>query len=143
MGFVNIKTYGWRAFGGVHWARQGWFADGVYRAETGFGAVRYGGDIRVGRSFGSGSYIALQGQSTQNILESRLGEQFATGGGVEGAVAIRDLTLTASAGLYRIDYRNRPQQQDWTQPRVFVAISYDFGTEPQARRQGPLGVYPR
>jgi len=138
LSFTYIKTYGWRAFGRAQWARRGWFADLAYRAETGFGAVRYGGDIRVGRDFGTGTYVALRGQSTQNILETRLGEQFATGGGVEGAVAVRDFTLTANAGLYRIDYKNRPTMRDWTQPRLFLAVSYAFGTEPTApsRRGG-------
>ena len=127
--FITIKDYGWRAFGGGHWTSSGWYLDGNYRAETGFGDVRYGGDVGIGKRFGTGSYIGLQGSATQTFGEFRLGEQVVTGGGLEGAWRFGALSLSGGAALYRITFENRPSATDWTQARAHGGISYRFGSD--------------
>jgi hypothetical protein len=131
--FVDIKDYGWRAHAGAHWTGGGWYVDGNYRAETGFGAVRYGGDAVIGKRFGSGAYIALRGSATQTFGEFRLGEQVVSGGGLEGAWQFGDLSLVGGAALYRISFENRPAADDWTQARLHGGISYRFGSETSGR----------
>ena len=140
--FANILDYGWRAFGNLNWNRNVWFGTLAYRAETGFGAVRYGGDLRFGRSFGSGTYLALRGSSTQSFGEFRIGEQFVTGGALEGSYQVSDWSINGSAGVYRVSSANRPQDQDWTQPRFDMSVSYRFGHEPGIRsRPSAMGAY--
>lgn len=139
--FANIKDYGWRAFGSLNWSRSAWFGTLAYRADTGFGAVRYGGDLRFGRSFGAGTFLALRGSSTQTFGEFRIGEQFVTGGALEGAYRMGDWSLNGSAGVYRVSSANRPQDRDWTQPRFDMSVAYRFGHEPSARRSSMMGAY--
>jgi hypothetical protein len=127
--FITFKDYGWRAFGGAHYTARGWYVDGNYRAETGFGDVRYGGDVALGKRFGTGRYIGLQGSATQTFGEFRLGEQVVTGGGIEAAWRLGDLSLNGGGALYRITFENRPTAKDWTQARVYGGISYRFGMD--------------
>ena len=131
--FANVLDYGWRAFGSINWTSAVWFGTLAYRAETGFGASRYGGDLRFGRSFSAGTFVALRGSSTQTFAEFRIGEQFVTGGALEGAYRMKDWSLNGSAGVYRVSYENRPQDQNWTQPRFDLSVSYLFGHEPASR----------
>ncbi len=135
---LPIKDHGWRAFASGRWSSGGWFADGDYRAETGFGAVRYGGDLGFGRRFGSGSYIALRGSATQTFGEFRLGEQVVSGGGLEGAFRAGDLSLSGGAGLYRITIDESPSS-DWTQARLHGGISYRFGSDTSGSRRASSG----
>lgn len=139
--FANIKDYGWRLFGSIDWSRSAWFGTLAYRAETGFGAVRYGGDLRFGRGFGTGTFLALRGSSTQTFGEFRVGEQFVTGGALEGAYRLGDFSLNGSGGVYRVSNRNRPQDRDWTQPRFDLSVSYKFGYEPSVRSTSMMGAY--
>ncbi len=136
---LPIKDHGWRAFAGARWEGGGWFADGDYRAETGFGAVRYGGDVGLGRRFGSGSYLALRGSATQTFGEFRLGDQVVTGGGLEGAWRVGDLALSGGAGLYRVTVDESPSTEDWTQARVHGGISYRFGSDTSGSRRVSSG----
>ncbi len=131
--FVPIKEDGWRLYGGGRWQGQRWFVDGGYRSETGFGASRYGGDLTVGRTFGRDIRIAAHGTVTQTFGEFRLGEQVATGGGLDLAWNLGDLTLAGSAGLYRMTYDNRPDSPDWTQGRAHVSLAYRFGSTASPR----------
>jgi hypothetical protein len=112
--FITIKDYGWRAFGGAHITHRD---------------VRYGGDAGVGKRFGSGSYIGLQGSATQTFGEFRLGEQVVSGGGLEGAWRFGDVSLSGGAAVYRITFENRPSAEDWTQTRAYGGISYRFGSD--------------
>ncbi len=137
--FANIKDNGWRAFGSVGWSHAAWFGNFGYRAETGFGAVRYGGDLKFGRNFGPGTFLGIRGSSTQTFSEFRIGTQFVTGGAVEGAYAVGDFALTGSGGVYRVTHDNRPQDEDWTQPRFDISVSYRFGHEPSTRSAPNLG----
>ncbi|MEE9470738.1 MAG: hypothetical protein V3W32_03400 [Gemmatimonadota bacterium] len=131
--FVPMKEDGWRVFGRASWASRGWYADGGYRAETGFGAVRYGGDVAFGRAFSSGTYLGLRGSSTQTFSEFRIGEQFLAGGGIDGALAIAGFSLRGSYAIYRVDYDNDPARTDWTQNRANIGLYYAFGTTTTAR----------
>ncbi len=131
--FVEIKEDGWRYFGGAHWVSGPWFVDGGYRAETGFGASRYGGDLTVGRLIGDDARIALFGSSAKTFSEFRIGETLGSGGGIDASWNLGDLTLSGSAGLYRITYDNRPGSEDWTQPRAHLSIAWRFGNSPKAR----------
>ncbi len=130
--FARLKDDGWRAFGAGSWTRAGWTVDGGYRAEIGVGAVRLGGDLRLGRSFGDDRFLGLRGTSTQTFGEFRLGEQRVTGGGLEGSWRAADVTATGGAGLYRVTFENRPATPDWTQVRVYLSLGYRFGTQLRA-----------
>jgi hypothetical protein len=70
---TTVKNDGWRGFGRIMWSPNRWYVDGRYRAEQGFGASRYGGDLVLGRYLDqrSVSYIALRGTSTEMISEFR------------------------------------------------------------------------
>jgi hypothetical protein len=129
--FVDLEDDGWRAFARARWNREGWFADGSYRAEEGSGAARYGGDLSVGRDFGPGRFVALRGTSSQNFSEFRLGEQVTAGGGIDAAWRLGDVTLTGGWAIYSLSYKERPRVSDWDQQRGRVGISYHFGTEPE------------
>ena len=124
-----LKDYGWRVFGSAGWSGEGWYADGTYRAETGFGSVRYGGDAAVGRRFGRRGYVSLRGTSTQTFGEFRFGEQTVTGGGIDGSWRVGEWRVDGSIGLYRLTFENRPSVEDWTQTRAHLGISYAFGTD--------------
>ena len=128
--FVDLEDDGWRAFGRASWNREGWFADGSYRAEEGSGAARYGGDLSVGRDFGPGRYVSLHLTSSQNFSEFRLGEQVTAGGGIDAAWRLGDVTLTGGWAIYSLNYDGQPRVSDWDQQRGRVGVSYHFGTEP-------------
>jgi hypothetical protein len=125
--FVEIKDYGWTVSGRATWGNRGWYADAGYRAITGFGAVRYGGDLTFGKTFGPRTYIGLRGTSTQNFGEFRVGEQFVNGGGIDGSIALGDVAIIGSYGLYRITYENLPGNDDWTQNRAYIGLQWRFG----------------
>lgn len=128
--FLPIKDDGWRVFGNASWARDGWSAGGGYRAEIGFGAVRLGGDVRAGRSFGRERYLGLRGTSTQTFGEFRIGEQRVSGAAIEGRWGLGELMLSGSAGLYRLESENRPGVSSWNQVRGYLGLGYRFGSEP-------------
>lgn len=131
--FPGLREDGWRAFGQADWARDDWFAGGVYRAEAGPGAARFGGDARLGRRFGPGRYVALRGSSTQTFGEFRLGEQRVSGAAAEVAWRFGELSLSGGAGLYRLTFQERVGSPDWTQARLHAGLSYGFGTDLAAR----------
>ena len=131
--FVRIKDYGWTVSGRATWGWRGWYADGGYRAITGFGAVRYGGDVLLGRTFGNGTYVGLRGTSTQTFGEFRVGETFVNGGGIDGSIAIGDFSVIGSYGIYRLSNENTPSTNDWTQNRAYIGVAYRFGIEPRVR----------
>ncbi len=126
----TIRDDGWRAFANANWRGGPWFASGGYRAEAGFGAARFGGDLRAGRFFGDESYVALRGSRTQTFGEFRLNEQLISGVGIDGAVQIGEFSFNAGAAVYEIDARERPVDGKWTQARVYSSLSYRFGIEP-------------
>jgi hypothetical protein len=128
----TIRDDGWRAFVNANWRSGPWFAAGGYQAEAGFGAARFGGDLRAGRYFGEDSYVALRGSRTQTFGEFRLNEQVVSGVGVDGAVQIGEFSLNAGAAVYQVDARERPVDGEWTQVRLYSSLSYRFGTEPGA-----------
>jgi hypothetical protein len=129
--FARLEDDGWRAFGRARWDRDQWFADGSYRAEEGSGAARYGGDLAVGRNFGTGRYVSLRTTSSQNFSEFRLGEQVTAGGGIDAAWRLGDVTLTGGWAVYWLSYDGQPRVSDWTQQRLRAGASYHFGTEPE------------
>jgi hypothetical protein len=129
--FVELEDDGWRAFGRARWNRNGWFADGSYRAEEGSGAARYGGDLAAGREFGPGRYVALRGTSSQSFSEFRLGEQVTAGGGIDAGWRLGDVTLTGGWAVYSLSYEGQPRVSDWNQQRGRLGIAYHFGTEPE------------
>ena len=126
----GIRDDGWRAFANADWRQGGWFGSAGYRAEAGFGAARFGGDMRVGRSFGANTYLALRGSLTQTFGEFRLNEQLVSGFGLDGSVEIGEFSVNAGAALYRIESQERPADDDWSQARVYSSLSYRFGTDP-------------
>ena len=133
----NLRDDGWRGFIDASWQKDGWFAAGGYRAEAGFGAARFGGDLRAGRTFGDGIYLSARGSLTQTFGEFRLNEQLVSGIGLDGSVRLGDLSLNGGAALYRIEARERPDEEDWTQARVYSSLSYAFGMDPGRRaREG-------
>ncbi len=129
----NLRDDGWRVFADGNWQRGAWFASGGYRAEAGFGAARFGGDLRGGRFFGDGTYLSVRGSLTQTFGEFRLNEQLVSGIGMDGALRLGDFSLNGGAALYRIESRERPGDGDWTQARLYSGLSYRFGMEPEAR----------
>ena len=131
--FGSIKEDGWRLYGGAHWVNGPWYLDGGYRSETGFGSSRYGGDLSVGRRIGDDARIRLFGSSTKTFGEFRIGEQLGTGGGVDASWDLGAFTLSGSAALYRMTYDNRPQVEDWTQPRAHLSVAWRFGSAPKPR----------
>lgn len=126
----EIRDDGWRAFANADIRRGAWFAAGGYRAEAGFGAARFGGDFRVGRTFGEYSYVSLRGSRTQTFGEFRLNEQLVSGIGLDGAMRVGEFSLNAGAAVYRIETEERPSDGDWTQFRLYSSLSYRFGFEP-------------
>jgi hypothetical protein len=127
---AGLKDTGWRAFGGASWTTGDWFARGDYQADIGPGAADMGGDVSVGRRFGDGTWLALQGTSTRSFGEYRLGDQRLSGAGLTGSTTVADLSVTGSAGFYRLSYTDRPAVSDWTQFRMFLTVGYHFGTQP-------------
>ncbi len=125
--FLGFEEDGWRAHGRARFEHRGWFADGIYRAERGSGAARYGGDLTVGYEFAPGTYLAARGSSTQTFSEFRLGEQVTSGGGVEGAWRIGDFSLTGSLSGYSLSF-DRARVSDWTQTRGHIGLAYRFGS---------------
>lgn len=128
----TVKTDGWRAFGRIYWSPESWYVDGRYRIENGFGGARYGGDLAIGHYLDERgiSYVALRGTSTETLYEFRSGERYVTGGAIEGAYDIpaANMTLNASVGAYRIEDKNRPLADTWTEGRVHVGLSWRFNT---------------
>jgi hypothetical protein len=106
--------------------------DGRYRIENGFGGARYGGDLAIGRYLDerSVSYVALRGTSTETLYEFRSGERYVTGGALEGAydIPVANMTLNASIGAYRIEDKNRPLADTWTEGRARVGLTWRFNT---------------
>lgn len=125
--FVGIKDYGWTISGRATWGNNGWYVDGGYRAITGFGAVRYGGDLAFGKTFAPRTYVGLRGTSTQTFGEFRVGEQFLNGGGIDGSFAFGDVAIIGSYQIYRVTYENQPGNEDWTQNRAYVGLQWQFG----------------
>lgn len=130
--FVQLREDGWRGSARGRWSTGPWFVSGGYRAEAGPGAARFGGDVAVGRRFGSHGHLKLRALSTQTFGEFRLGERFLTGAGIDGAVGIGDLRVTGGAGLYSLEESERAAS-DWTQFRAHLGVSFTFGTEPEPR----------
>jgi hypothetical protein len=126
--FLRFEEDGWRAHGRARYEHKEWFADGIYHAERGSGAARYGGDLRVGYEFGPGTYLAVRGSSTQTFNEFRLGEQITSGGGVEGAWRMGDISLTGSLSGYSLSF-DRARVSDWTQTRGYLGLAYRFGSD--------------
>ena len=136
----GVRDDGWRGSIDGSWRGGEWFASGAYRAEAGFGAARFGGDVRAGRFLGEGTHISVRGSLTQTFGEFRLNEQLVSGVGVDGGFRIGDFTLNGGAALYRIGSRERPTDDDWTQARLYSSLSYRFGIEPSATgRPGATG----
>ena len=75
----------------------------------------------------------MRGSRTQTFGELRLNEQFITGLGADGSLRIGDLSLTGGASIYRLDGRERPAEEDWTQSRFYAGVAVPFGTEPGIR----------
>ena len=128
--FPTLEEDAWRAFGGARWERSEWFVDGRLLADRGAGAARYGGDLLLGRRFGTDSYLAVRGISSQSFSEFRLGEQSTTGWSGEGALQLGELMLTGSWGLYDIAFEEQPRLRDWTQQRGHLGVTWRFGIEP-------------
>jgi hypothetical protein len=128
--FVQLEEDGWRAFGRARWNASGWFVDLGYRAEEGSGAARYGGDLRAGRDFGSGRWLAVHATSTQSFSEFRLGEQLTAGYGIDGAWPLGPFALTGGWARYDLSYEDQPRIEDWTQNRAHLGVRYRLGTEP-------------
>jgi hypothetical protein len=131
--YAPVRDDGWRAFGSASYSWREWFADGGYRAETGFGASRYGGDLSIGRTVGPDARVSLFGSSTRTFGEFRYGEQTGSGGGVRGSWDVGDFTVHGSAALYRMSFTNRPQYDDWTQARGYLSVAWRFGSSPAPR----------
>ncbi|MDH3733851.1 MAG: hypothetical protein OEU54_09975 [Gemmatimonadota bacterium] len=129
----TVRDDGWRAFANANWQQAAWFASGGYRAEAGFGAARFGGDLRAGRYFGEIGYLSVRGSITQTFGEFRLNEQIVSGVGLDGGIDVGDFTISGGAGFYRIGVEERPADGDWTQARVYSSLSYRFGVEPGVR----------
>jgi hypothetical protein len=130
--FVGLEDDGWRAFGRARWSRTGWFAEAAYRAEEGSGAARYGGDLRAGRDFGAGRWLAAHATSSQSFSEFRLGEQLTAGVGVEGGFRLGELVLTGGWARYGVSHEDQPRLPDWIQHRAHVGVRYRLGTDPGA-----------
>lgn len=135
----TLRDDGWRGFVNASWQRSGWFASGGYRAEAGFGAARFGGDLRAGRYFGSRAHLSLRGSMTQTFGEFRLNEQLVSGLGVDGGIEIGAFSFDGGAALYRIGLQERPQEGDWTQVRLYSSLGYRFGMEPGRRGTSMTG----
>ncbi|MFQ5746758.1 MAG: hypothetical protein ACE5HF_06010 [Gemmatimonadota bacterium] len=138
--FQRLRDDGWRAFATLAWSRGDWWAEGTYRAETGFGAARYGGDALVGRRLGSTGGLILRATSTRTLGEFRRGRQLATGGGAEGYLTVEPFELSAGIAAYRMTSGGRPALEDWTQVRMHAGLAYRFGTGmPSGAGRPPLG----
>ena len=129
-GNITVKNDGWRAFGRMAWRPDTWFVEGAYRAEEGFGAARYGGDMVLGLNLTSSgsSYVALRGTATETLSEFRSGERYVRGGGIEGAFDIGEanLSLNGSLGFYRVEDENRPRSEAWTEGRALLGLRWRF-----------------
>lgn len=134
--FVRVEDDAWTGFGRAGWRAGEWFVDGGYRAERGSGAARYGGDVRLGRRFGPDAQLAIHGVSTQSFSEFRRGEQLTNGGGVNGSIRWRDITVSGSWAVYSISFDARPRVSDWTQNRASLGIAYAFGSDPRSSSYG-------
>lgn len=126
----TVRSDGWRAFGRIAWRPERWFVEGGYRAEDGFGAARYGGDLVLGRNLvpSGASYVALRGTATETVSEFRAGERYVRGGAIEGAYDLgsADISLNGSLGFYRVEDDNRPRSDAWTEGRAMLGLRWRF-----------------
>jgi hypothetical protein len=62
------------------------------------------------------------------------------GGGIDGALRLGDVRISAGWAVYDLTYEDRPAVEDWRQVRGHLGISYRFGTEPvrEDRRSGAM-----
>ncbi len=129
-----VREDGWRVVAGLGWDKGGWQGGATYRADVGPGAARFGGDLSGGYTFGPGRFVTLRASRTQTFGELRLNEQFVSGLGFDAAWRLADFGLTGGAALYRLDGRERPADEDWTQARVYGGVTLRFGREPGVAR---------
>jgi hypothetical protein len=129
----RVREDGWRLGGAVAWDRDGWSAIGSYHADVGPGAARFGGDLVAGRTFGPGRYVSLRGSRTQTFGELRFNEQFVTGLGLDASWRIREFSIDGGAAMYRLDGKERPEDEDWTQLRAYGGVTLHFGRDPGVR----------
>jgi hypothetical protein len=130
----GLRDDGWRTFANADWRGGPWFASAGYHGERGFGAARFGGDLRLGRFFAENTYLSLRGTATQTFGEFRLNEQVVSGVGLDGAIGLGEISLNAGGAVYWNEAEERPADGDWTQVRVYGSLSYSFGTDTGGQR---------
>ena len=136
--FLPLREDGWRIGGSVAWQRDGWSLNGAYRAEAGFGAARFGGDVSAAYTFGAGRWVSIRGSRTQTFGELRLNEEMVSGVGADVAWRVGFWSLVGGGSLYRLDGRERPADADRTQSRLHAGIAVRFGREPGGAAGGAV-----
>jgi hypothetical protein len=126
-----LQDESWRLGGGAWYAvRDDLILDGNYRYDVGYGASRSGGDLSLRRSFGGSTYLALQGTAFETFSEFQVGSGLVYGGGLQGAVPLRQAKLQAGAMFYKHVQNDRPSALDLNQARFHLNLEIPIGRDP-------------
>ncbi len=132
---VNDDAWRW-GLGGRYSPRTDLVFTGEYRADEGFGATRYGGDLSAQKFFGRDTYIALKGTAFETFSEFRVGSGEVVGGGVQGAFPVGPAKLQGGAMFYKHTHDDRPSLLDLNQARLNLSLEVPIGRDPGMRGGG-------
>jgi hypothetical protein len=132
-----LQDESWRLGGGGRYSLQeNLTLAGEYRYDVGYGASRSGGDLSVRRSFGGGTYLAVQGTAFETFSEFRVGSGRVFGGGLNGATPLGPATVQAGAMFYKHIQDNRPSILDFNQIRFHLNLEIPIGGDPGMSGRG-------
>lgn len=135
-----VRDDGWQVDVLGRWDRGSWRYDGAYKVDLGFAAA--GTQVQLGALRAFGAYeLGAQAVAAQQAREFRNGQDWMFGGGLRGRWEQAPWSAEGSAGVYRLSYDHRADYADWSQKRAYLALGYEFGSDPglptrNAGRQG-------
>jgi hypothetical protein len=134
---LTFQDESWRVGGGARYALSDDMAlNGEYRYDVGYGASRSGGDLALRRTFGPKTYLSLQGTAFESFSEFRIGSGQVVGGGLQGAMPIRDASLQAGLMYYKHLQYERPAVVDFNQTRFHLNFEIPIGKDPGLSGRG-------
>jgi len=132
-----LQDESWRLGGGARYAISDEMAlNGEYRYDVGYGASRSGGDLSLRRTFGPKTYLAINGTAFESFSEFRVGSGQVLGGGLQGAMPLRNANLQAGAMYYKHFQYDRPTALDFNQTRFHLNLEIPIGKDPGLSKRG-------
>lgn len=131
--FGETRTNGWRiGLTGTLQPTPAWQLRGGYTADVGFGAARSEGRIRVQRSFGNASFLALEGGGFQRLFELRAGESTVWVTSADAGLRLNPrFSLEGQFATY-FHRADATAGGNWTQVRGLLGVRWVVGVEPTA-----------